>query len=63
MFKEYSSVCGDRPKRKDFKEISILNLEYGENSKTLGNEIKTHRKLHCKFHPFHSKTREKSHIL
>lgn len=39
-------VFGDRPhirhiRGRDFKEKSTLNLDYGENGKTFGNETKT----------------------
>lgn len=43
ILKEYSSVLGDRQdirgtRGREFKEKSILKVEYGENAKTLGNE-------------------------
>lgn len=43
ILKEYSSVFDDRldvrgTRRREFEENSILNIEYGENGETLGNE-------------------------
>lgn len=50
ILKEYSLVFGDRldlrgTRGREFKTSSILNVEYGENGKNLGNEIRPKVKI------------------
>lgn len=69
ILKEYSSVFGDRldlrgTKGREFKENSTLNVAYGANGKTLGNErdlIQNKARIRLQILLLHStKTREKS---